>query len=1469
MSSANTAASKSFGETFAEVKGGIDNIQKSMASILPSFPGMSGGKYLDMAIGLDFDQTILPPCPVFPVPHIGLVFDIFAAIMNAVASALPAPPPSITKDSDGGSPSVASVASFLVNMLKPSVKVHGQWVSNAGTPIMHLPGIVLHLIPLTKPFTTSEMWMGSSTVLADGGPYSTQFHPSLSCNLVGFPSLPRKNKMPRLKFPLMLPTSILLCIFAGNGRVLAGGPPTIDLFQLMIQLGLKGLSKARKKKPKSPDTKSPELGHAKPAKKCDGVSEPVDMATGKVYHTNTDFELPGPIPLKWERTYYSNAEVSGPIGYNWHHSYNMGLYDMGNGYFTLRLKDGREVALPRVHPGEVHFNREEQLFFQNDKEGYFVTTEEQLQYRFNGPLNADGFHTLSSISNASGFRIHFIYDLKGRLKRIIDSRNQVLHVENDALGHVTRIFRTVEEREINFIRYEYDAAENMVRTLDATGAEKHFYYNGHLLVKLTNQSGMSFYWEYEGKGNAAKCIHVWGDEGILEYWTEYQDGRTITRNSLGYTSEYYHDNRSLNYKIIDENGGITRRLYNEYEELEVEVNPEGGSVQYRYNAYGKLIRITNENGDDASLTYDDQQRLKSVVHFGGASDIFNYDEKGRLISKRNAEGLTIKYEYEGLYLKRIIDQKERPVELFYDPLHNLTAIRYANDLKQHWSYDALGYVNRHTDVRGNTTEYRNDDAGNLLYIKEPGSNEHHFNYDTSGNLTDASDRTHHVHFEYGPLGILRKRIQHNRTVQFNYDTELQLKSIANEGGELYKFGLDGLGNVVNEWGFDGLHRRYLRDAGGRVIKVLRPDERWSSYDYDSLGNIVKEEHSDGSMAAYKYDRDSLLTEAFNEHSHIQLQRNRAGSVIKETQGSYSVAKTYDRYGNCIHTGSNLGADIRMEYDAYDRSTYMQAAQHAGDAGSDQGMGWTTSFLRDSTGLEVHRQLSGGVSVKTERDRLGRVTRRSIGAQNVEQSRTRYDWGTGNKLNRMVNELSRISTLFDHDAFDSLISAAYEAKDGTTQTIYRIPDKIGNLFKTPDRNDRKYSKGGRLQEDDQYVYHYDGEGNIIFKEFKKNGNTAAIVHTDYAKEHHISFKRSGTGWLYEWAGNGMLRKVINPGGREIVFHYDPLGRRVAKVMLDKNARFFEEDGGAVTRWVWDGDVPLHEWHYNGCYPPERSVNADGEINEDKEPVENLITWVYEADSFVPCARITDDEQYSIVTDYLGTPTHAYNHAGEKVWERELDIYGVIRSEKGEKGLVPQLYQGQYVDEETGLAYNRFRYYDNESGNYISQDPIGLLGSNPTSYGYVRDTNTWVDSMGLNPFGIPGISDFGTWFNNLTSAQFDNLWSNKEAAKIIKSRLRHPGKLHEWHLVSRADTFKRWGVTFEQIRDLRTAISDVHFANPIGKHGGAGSTKAHNELLKIIDTSLDYDTFVRRLNNWANYRLKGGVGDLPEGLQRTHH
>ena len=95
--------------------------------------------------------------------------------------------------------------------------------------------------------------------------------------------------------------------------------------------------------------------------------------------------------------------------------------------------------------------------------------------------------------------------------------------------------------------------------------------------------------------------------------------------------------------------------------------------------------------------------------------------------------------------------------------------------------------------------------------------------------------------------------------------------------------------------------------------------------------------------------------------------------------------------------------------------------------------------------------------------------------------------------------------------------------------------------------------------------------------------------------------------------------------------------------------------------------------------------------------------------------------------MGTPVQAYDDAGKKVWDAELDIYGKILNLSGDRDFVPFRYQGQYKDVETGLNYNRFRYYDNKAGIYISKDPIGLDSQQFNFYSYVRDTQIEVDKF----------------------------------------------------------------------------------------------------------------------------------------------
>ena len=112
------------------------------------------------------------------------------------------------------------------------------------------------------------------------------------------------------------------------------------------------------------------------------------------------------------------------------------------------------------------------------------------------------------------------------------------------------------------------------------------------------------------------------------------------------------------------------------------------------------------------------------------------------------------------------------------------------------------------------------------------------------------------------------------------------------------------------------------------------------------------------------------------------------------------------------------------------------------------------------------------------------------------------------------------------------------------------------------------------------------------------------------------------------------------------------------------------------------------------------------------------------------RAPDGKEVLFVSDYLGTPLQAYDKNGEKVWEQELDSFGrKRRKDNNNSSFIPFKYQGQYEDAETGLYYNRFRYYDPNAGSYISQDPIGLAGDNPTLYAYVSDVNYWNDVLGL--------------------------------------------------------------------------------------------------------------------------------------------
>ena len=107
---------------------------------------------------------------------------------------------------------------------------------------------------------------------------------------------------------------------------------------------------------------------------------------------------------------------------------------------------------------------------------------------------------------------------------------------------------------------------------------------------------------------------------------------------------------------------------------------------------------------------------------------------------------------------------------------------------------------------------------------------------------------------------------------------------------------------------------------------------------------------------------------------------------------------------------------------------------------------------------------------------------------------------------------------------------------------------------------------------------------------------------------------------------------------------------------------------------------------------------------------------------------DEELYHYHLDHLWTPKEINNAFGKVVWAVGYRAYGnlvIAYTEEIENNL---RFQGQCFDVESGLHYNRFRYYDPENGFFTSQDPIGLMGGD-NEYRYSVNPIQWTDSLGI--------------------------------------------------------------------------------------------------------------------------------------------
>jgi RHS repeat-associated protein len=263
------------------------------------------------------------------------------------------------------------------------------------------------------------------------------------------------------------------------------------------------------------------------------------------------------------------------------------------------------------------------------------------------------------------------------------------------------------------------------------------------------------------------------------------------------------------------------------------------------------------------------------------------------------------------------------------------------------------------------------------------------------------------------------------------------------------------------------------------------------------------------------------------------------------------------------------------------------------------------------------------------------------------------------------------------------------------------------------------------------------------------------------------------WRYGWNGAGLLSEVERPDGARVRLSYDALARRTGKRVVQGAGGM--ESSRCEVRFIWDGDVPLHE------------------VVSSKE----VTTWLFEPESFSPLAKEDSTGRYSLVTDHLGAPTEMYDELGHLAWKMQLDAFGVGKADVA-LGHCPWRWPGQYEDAETGLLYNRFRYYDAEVGRYISQDPLGL-GAGPSLYGYPDEPFSTTDPLGLagcNLNSNTAKSNFGIY----------KIWINEVLHKIGKADLNRvtkssdlPTRLHQ-QLRKLGEKFGTENVRGEVVKDL---------------------------------------------------------------------
>ncbi|MEU8350809.1 DUF6531 domain-containing protein [Streptomyces sp. NPDC048845] len=1080
-----------------------------------------------------------------------------------------------------------------------------------------------------------------------------------------------------------------LTSLGGLAKGLKGGLSLAKTGLKGVSMGVKGLGKAAR-------------AGGRQMKKLFTCGDPIDVATGEMVMSATDVTLPGVLPLTLERHHRTSYRGGRWFGRSWASTLDQRLLlDEHGARYTA--EDGMVLHYPV--PGNetpVHAVEGPRWPLGWDSTGRGTLSIRQpetgrtLHFR---PLpgRPQAELPLVAITDRNHNTITVVYDEGGCPAEVFHDGGYHIGLETTQ-GRITGMSLMSDSDRPVLIRYEYDSRGNLAEIYNSSGLPLRYFHDTYgRIVGWRDRNDFWYRYEFDGDD---RCISTSGVDGILAYTYEYNREQNITRvtNSLDCTYVYQFNGE---YQLISETdplGFATQYSWDRYDNSLEVVDPLGRVTAYSYDTNGDLTGVTRPNGSSAAIFYSSSRLPIRERQFDGTEWLRKFDDSGLLVSSTDPLGGVTEYSYGARgNVSRVTDPLGGVQSIEVDEAGLPTVLRDADGAVMSCTRDSFGRVVSTLDPLGNATEYQWTLEGKISRRIFPDGATESWSYDGDGNLVEHVDSNGgRTQFSAAPFDLPASRItpDGSETI-FEYDTELRLVAVTNSAGQRWTYQYDAAGRLTSEDDYDGRVLSYAYDAAGQLISRKNGAGQVTHFVRDLLGNVV-EQRCEDSVTVMAYSTAGRLEYAENSVSELRFEYDDLGRTTLETCNGRRVERGYDAIGRLI-SRRHEGERSKFSYSPTGLLTELTTSEHC------------MTFDYDAAGHETTRAFGSGAKLAQSWDVRHRLTGQHIIGPNAGAEpavRRTYGYARGSWPVE-ISDTHIGDRRFATDATGRI--TAVSAQDWSERYSY---DSAGNTTSASwDEGRESFSsaagatgarsyEGSRIIRAGRVSFEYDGQGRVTRQVRRKlSGGTRS--------------------WQYFWDGKDQLVRVEAPGGHVWHYVYDPLGRRIGK-RHEWNGELVEDKD-----FRWDGSSLIAE--STTCAGQDETTHTywEWQPNSPRVLTQTETTSMRDAPQ-----HVIDSRFHAIVTDLSGTPTELVDEGGAVTWRSRRTAWGLDYAAREDAPYCPLVFPGQYRDEETGLHYNLYRYYDPHTGRYLSTDPLGLAPS-PNHYSYVSNPFSWIDPFGLSP------------------------------------------------------------------------------------------------------------------------------------------